>query len=74
MSRPQWKALHHDLVKNRDTLAVEILPNGLRSYFMARAGKSVDPRSVKALLARELLKPCGIQIDPEVPQSYEPVV
>jgi len=73
MTSPKWKTVFHDLVESGDTIACEFQPDGSQTYFMAKAGRSVDSRSVKAMLNRELLRPHGIQIDPQIAQAYEPV-
>ena len=70
MSDPKWKRIHNQLVESGDTIAVE-LNDGSINFFLPKSGRAVDGRSVKAMLSRDLLRPCGPSIDPDFPQAYE---
>ena len=73
MAKPKWKDVYRDLIANEDTIAVEHNDGGLPVFFRPKSGLPVHAMSVKAMLTRKLLRPCGVTIDPAVPQYFEPV-
>jgi hypothetical protein len=73
MTKPKWKDVYRDIVENEDTIAVEHTDGGLPVFFRPKSGLPVHAMSVKAMLTRGLIRPCGVTIDPAVPQYFEPV-
>lgn len=73
MSDPKWKRLHSKLLNERETIACAYNDDGTISYYLPRIGQMVNGRSVKALLDRDLIRPCGALIDPETPQYFEAI-
>ena len=73
MAKPKWEDVYRDLVENDDTIAVEHADGGLPVFFRPKSGLSVHAMSVRAMLTRKLIRPCGVTIDPAAPQFFEPV-
>lgn len=71
MPDPKWKQTYNQLKETGDTIACEFQSDGSLSYYLSKAGKSVNLRTFRKLEHEGLIKPFGLQIDPEIPREYE---
>ena len=71
MPKPKWKQTYEALKETGDTIACEFQSDGTLAYYMSRAGKSINLRTIRKLESEGLIRPFGLQIDPEIPTAYE---